>query len=329
MNWKIKSKVKYYSSACNLRYLKRILLITLTTGLLFPIVPKPIYSKPSKIFFIDAHSQLPNSQISDQVINILNRAGIKKVLLTNRDLAKNKDILRLSDKFPNRIYPIIKTKGKPWSNDKKKFVKSIEGKEKKNKYFGFGEALLFHAAKGKFGLKAPKVNVSTSSNQFIYLLEKSRSKNWPLIIHIEFRSVNNFFARMEELETILENNRDISFPLIHMGQLDIENVSRLIEKHKNVYFMMSRANMIKGVNTRQPWTNLFSNKKIKNGWKKLLIRHPDRFIFCIDAVWPSDWSDKYYVKIANLWREALNELPLSVVEQIASKNAERLWGLTY
>ena len=134
---------------------------------------------------------------------------------------------------------------------------------------------------------------------------------------------------MEELETILENNRDISFPLIHMGQLDIENVSRLIEKHKNVYFMMSRANMIKGVNTRQPWTNLFSNKKIKNGWKKLLIRHPDRFIFCIDAVWPSDWSDKYYVKIANLWREALKELPLSVAEQIASKNAEKLWGLTY
>ena len=72
---------------------------------------------------------MPNSQISDQVINILNRAGIKKVLLTNRDLAKNKDILRLSDKFPNRIFPIIKTKGKSWSNDKKKFVKSIEGKK--------------------------------------------------------------------------------------------------------------------------------------------------------------------------------------------------------
>ena len=114
-----------------------------------------------------------------------------------------------------------------------------------------------------------------------------------------------------------------------MGQLDIENVSHLIEKHKNVYFMMSRTNMIKGVNTRQPWTTLFINKKIKNGWKKLLIMHPDRFIFCIDAVWPSDWSDKYYVKIANLWREALKELPLSVVEQIAYKNAERLWGLTH
>ena len=309
--------------------MKRFILLTLMSGLLFPLTTKPIYPSPKKIFFVDAHSQLPSSQMSDQVINILNKAGIKKVILTNRALAKNEDILRLSEKFPNRVFPIIKTKGKPWSNDNKKFTKSIDRKERKNRYFGFGEALLFHAAKGKYGLKAPEVNVSTSSDQFIYILEKARNNDWPLIIHIEFRSVINYSARMEELETILENNRDISFPLIHMGQLDIENVSRLIEKHKNVYFMMSRANMIKGVNTRQPWTNLFSNKKIKNGWKKLLIRHPDRFIFCIDAVWPSDWSDKYYVKIANLWREALNELPLSVVEQIASKNAERLWGLTY
>jgi len=91
---------------------------------------------------------------------------------------------------------------------------------------------------------------------------------------------------------------------------------------------MSRANMIKGVNTRQPWTTLFSDRKIKNRWKKLLTMHPDRFIFCIDAVWPSDWSEKYYVKIVNIWREALKELPLSVVEQIAFKNAERLWNLT-
>ena len=176
--------------------------------------------------------------------------------------------------------------------------------------------------------KAPEVNVSASSDQFIYLLGKARDRNWPLIIHIEFRSVNNYAQRMKELENILDKNRDISFPLIHMGQLDTENVSRLIENHKNVYFMMSRAHMIKGKNTRQPWTTLFSNKKIKDSWKKLLIKYPDRFIFCIDAVWPSDWSDQYYVKRVNLWREALKELPQSVVEQIAYKNAERLWDLT-
>ena len=292
-----------------------------------PLLLKPVYSEQDKLFFVDAHSQLPNAKLSDQIINILNKAGIKRVILTNRDLAKNKDILRLSKKYPNRVFPIIKTKGNSWSDSNDKFTKRIETKIKETRYYGIGEALLFHAAKGKYGLKAPEVNVSTSSDQFIYLLGKARDRNWPLIIHIEFRSVNNYSIRMKELENILENNKDISFPLIHMGQLDIDNVSRLIENYKNVYFMMSRANMIKGINTRQPWTNLFSNKKIKKSWKKLLIKYPDRFIFCIDAVWPSDWSKEYYVYIAKLWREALKELPQSVVEQIAYKNAEKLWNL--
>jgi predicted TIM-barrel fold metal-dependent hydrolase len=305
--------------------MKRFLLLALGMGL---IVLKPVYSEPDKLLFVDAHSQLPNSQLSDQIIDFLNKAGVKKVILTNRDLAKNNDILSLSDKYPNRVFPIIKTKGKPWSDDNDKFTKSIEKKEKKRRYYGLGEALLFHAAKGKYGLKAPEVNVSSSSDQFIYLLGKARERNWPLIIHIEFRSVNNYSNRMKELESILNNNKDISFPLIHMGQLDIDVVSQLIEKHKNVYFMLSRANRIQGVNTNQPWTTLFSNKKIKDSWKKLLIKYPDRFIFCIDAVWPSDWSDQYYVKRVNLWREALKELPQSVVEQIAYKNAERLWDLT-
>ena len=305
--------------------MRRFLLLALGMGLL---LTKPVYSEPDKLLFVDAHSQLPNSQLSDEIIHFLNRAGIKKVILTNRDLAKNEDILTLSDKYPNRVFPIIKTKGKPWSDDYNKFTKSIERKLKKRKYYGLGEALLFHAAKGKYGLKAPEVNVNTSSDQFIYLLGKARDRNWPLIIHIEFRSVNNYSKRMKELENILDNNKDISFPLIHMGQLDTENVSRLIENHKNVYFMMSRAHMIKGKNTRQPWTTLFNNEKIKDRWKKLLIEYPERFIFCIDAVWPSDWSDKYYVKRVNLWREALKELPQSVVEQIAYKNAERLWDLS-
>ena len=305
--------------------MQRFLFLAFGMGLL---LIKPVYSEPDKLLFVDAHSQLPNSLLSDQIINFLNKAGIKKVILTNRDLAKNKDILNLSDKYPNRIFPIIKTNGNPWSDDNYKFTKGIEKKEKKRRYYGLGEALLFHAAKGKYGLKAPEVNVSTSSDQFIYLLGKARDKKWPLILHIEFRSVNNYSQRMKELETILDKNRDISFPLIHMGQLDIENVSRLIENHKNVYFMMSRAHMVKGKNTRQPWTTLFSNKKIKDRWKKLLIKYHDRFIFCIDAVWPSDWSDKYYVKRVNLWREALKELPKGVAEQIAYKNAEKLWNLT-
>ena len=67
--------------------------------------------------------------------------------------------------------------------------------------------------------------------------------------------------------------------------------------------------------------------KFKTSWKRLLINHPYRFIFCIDAVWPSDWSDLYYVKIVNLCREALKDLSGNVLEKITYKEAEKLCKL--
>ena len=92
--------------------MRRFLLLALGMGLL---LTKPVYSEPDKLLFVDAHSQLPNSQLSDEIIHLLNQAGIKKVILSHRRLAKNKDILTLSDKYPNRVFPIIKTKGKKWN----------------------------------------------------------------------------------------------------------------------------------------------------------------------------------------------------------------------
>ena len=108
-------------------FMRRFLLLALGMGLL---LTKPVYSEPDKLLFVDAHSQLPNSQLSDEIIHLLNQAGIKKVILSHRRLAKNKDILTLSDKYPNRVFPIIKTKGKPWIDDYYKFTKKIERKLK-------------------------------------------------------------------------------------------------------------------------------------------------------------------------------------------------------
>ena len=74
--------------------MRRFLLVALGMGLL---LTKPVYSEPDKLLFVDAHSQLPNSQLSDEIIHLLNQAGIKKVILSHRRLAKNKDILTLKD----------------------------------------------------------------------------------------------------------------------------------------------------------------------------------------------------------------------------------------
>ena len=50
--------------------MRRFLLLALGMGL---ILLKPVYSEPDKLLFVDAHSQLPNSQLSDQIIDFLNK----------------------------------------------------------------------------------------------------------------------------------------------------------------------------------------------------------------------------------------------------------------
>ena len=280
-----------------------------------------------ELFLIDAHSQVPSLNDSKKVISILDKAGVRKIILSNRREFHYEKLLKLSDSYPNRIFPAIKLKGNLWRSEKDDFRVKIKHQIKSNRYIAFGEVLLYHASKGIDGGKAPEYNISTQSKNFRFILENARKKGWPVPIHVEFNKVEDFKERMEELEYILYHNRDISFPLMHMGQLGIDQVLRLIKENENIYFMLSRSHTIQINTTNQPWTNLFNGDKIKPEWRDLLIQFPHRFIFAVDAVWSKDWSQSYYINIVQLWRKTLNEFPKYVSNLIAFQNAERLWRL--
>ena len=228
----------------------------------------------------------------------MNEAGIHHVILSFRGGGSAYDVLALAKRYPGRITPAIKIKGRHWPKGNEKFFKKVRKQLATQEFGAIGEALLYHAAKGS---KAPEWTVLPDDKQAQFVLNIARKNGWPLIVHWESKSSPGKADWFKRLNTLFSTNRDVSFPLIHMAQLDVEEVAGLIEAHPNVYFMVSKSNPIKVSSSSQPWTDMFNGNVLKSTWRDLIVSHPDRFIMALDNTWPDDWGSHYTRQVA-LWR---------------------------
>jgi hypothetical protein len=176
---------------------------------------------------------------------------------------------------------------------------------------------------GKFDLaiEAPQVQA---------VLKIALARNWPFIAHYEFRSLDKqrYAVRMKELKDLLRAHPNHPIVLIHMGQLRVDEATKLISEFRNIYFMTSHANPVfEAVGGGYGWTKLFKGRKLAPAWRALVVAHPDRFILAFDNVLKRHWRPEYYLAQARLWQEALADLPTDVAHAVAHRNAERLWSL--
>ena len=280
------------------------------------------------LYFIDAHSQIDHKVSGvDVVLKRMSDNHVKTTLLTPRGKRSWQDILDWSAKYPTKIAPLIRSKGKHYKNDAPEYFRQVRKQIESGAFVGAAEILVFHAQKGN---KASKVSVDLADERVSVLLNESLSQGWPLIIHIEFASLHGHERQrhMKDLESILKQHPSHPFVIIHMGQLNHEQVQSLIERHPNVYFLTSHTDPVTVRKSKQPWINIFTPSKyhFKESWKNLFIAYSDRFIFALDNVWDQHWSDSYDEKM-KYWRMALSELPESTAHLIAHGNAERLWKL--
>ncbi len=290
-----------------------------------------IYSPPAaaeeipNLYFIDAHSQLPARQDASEIIELMDQANVYRTILSARNDRKPKDVSMLASQHPERIIAAVRSKGKAFNNGSPKFKKLIKMQVNNPQYRAMGEAILYHAKKGK---KAPEIDVAANSPQAQFLLDLAIKRNWPFIAHYEFSAAGwNKSDYIKDFEAMASSHPEHPFVLIHMGQLDADEAKRLIDTHQNVYFIMSHSNPVTlAKNSGQPWANLYSGKSLAPEWLNIILASPDRFILGFDNVWPEDWGQSY-LKQATLWRKALSELPLHIAKALAHGNAERLWKL--
>ena len=315
-----------------------MLLISFTVAFVFSTALKADGTN-NQIYFIDAHSQLDHKSGGIEVVlKRMSENNVKKTLLASRSKMRVTDILKFSDEYPNKIFPLLRTKhGKLMKRNSERYFRRIDEPFNTGKFSGNGEILVFHSEKKKqYGKIPAEVAYNFTDKEIMYVMKRVMKKNWPVMLHLEFRALE--FGRISEeksskfnkqiylkqLENLLKNYPENSFVLNHLGQLNSEDVAILIKGHKNIYFTTAHTDPYYRVG---PWTMVFNGKSFKSDWKTLFVTYSDRFVFAMDNVWEREWDSKKYSDEIQLWRTALAQLPDNVARAIAHKNAERLWNL--
>ena len=286
----------------------------------------PLSSPAQELYFVDAHSQVDH-QIDDLalILKRMDEAGVHKTILAARGRRPHSDIADMASTYPERIIGAIRAKGRIYVNDSPKFYKKLRKRVRSGNYSAMAELLIYHAQKGS---KADEVHVSLTDPRVGAVLQACLEQGWPMYLHIEFASLHGGKRKevMNELESFVDAQPTHPFILTHMGQLGMDDVKRLLEKHSNLYFMAAHTNPVLTSQSNQPWTDMFEGDFLKADWKQLMNQYPDRFIFALDNVWERHWQEFYPEQIA-IWRKALEKLPAEVAHKFAHGNAERLWRL--
>lgn len=299
-------------------------LATQTTGLQNDEIP-----------IIDAHSQIPfRAEELKKVIRLMDKGGVACVILSSKGPLTAKELVSFSLKYPGRILPAVRTKCSAYrENNVKEFEDFLKKQINIPQFGAMAEVLLYHAQKGINQIRAPEVIVFPDDKRVLTAFEVAQKREWPFILHIEFRRAGSLADEfMTKFEALLDKYPIYPFLLIHMGQLNHSEVERLIEAHRNIYFITSHstyivASPIAEVKKADDFrTNMFDGKQLAAQWERLLKKYPERFVLGFDNVWPEHWS-QYYLDQIKIWREVLKELPPEVAHALAHRNAERLWRL--
>lgn len=290
----------------------------------------------AEIPIIDAHSQVDQHISLEEILSLMDDAGVSHTILAARGHRRAKDLISFAKRHPGRITPAVRTKGGAYLKGPKQFNRFLNKQIQMHQFGAMAEVLMWHAEKrkapnvkfgsGKVG-KPPQVVVPSDDPRIQIALAKAIKMNWPFVAHIEFAAAgiekDEFMRKFEDL---LRENPDHPFVLMHMGELQAVEVQRLITKHRNIHFNTAMSNPIVVNRSVQPLVNLFKGDSLAPEWKKLFIKYPARFILGFDNVFRGHWKKLYFKQVA-LWKKALSDLPVDVAHAVAHGNAERLWRL--
>ena len=281
-----------------------------------------------RIPMIDAHSQAGKYVDLDDIIPLMNKAGVTRTLLSARRGLNWREISTFAGSNPARITASVRTKGGVYRDNSPKYYRRLEKQLNDPNFGAMAEIMIYHAERRK--RDAPERDMDFAEPQPAAAISAARSKGWPIVLHIEFQSIPGDTLQrssfMKQFEEFLQRQDGFPVVLTSLGQLKATEAQRLLKKHKNLHLNTSRANWYAISQKSQPWTEMVSVGGLVPAWRKLVLQYPDRFILAFDNVWQEDWG-WFYINQARIWQKALQSLPSDVAHAVAHRNAERLWRL--
>lgn len=160
------------------------------------------------------------------------------------------------------------------------------------------------------------------------LIEGLKGKSVPFMMHWEVYDWNRDWPIFDRLYGAYP---DQIFVWPHVGFASAEQASTVLAAHPNVWATLSKkenenenlADEDKEDAIGPPVTDACN--VLDPQWKTFMSRFHDRLLFATDAHKPHRWSQ--YAHVVQRWRQILGQLPPDVAQDIAYRNAAKLYHL--
>jgi predicted TIM-barrel fold metal-dependent hydrolase len=228
-------------------------------------------------------------------LQILESSGIGIALLSS---TPNDGTLALYAAYPHRFIPFLRPYRKTrdlatWSEERRSWFKDpqtiafLEQELSRGIYRGIGE---FHVDGNEVDTLVMHDLVQLAAKHGLWLMA-----------HSDAAAIEKLFA--------LDPNAKILWAHTGMDE-PVERVSQLLNRYPKLYGELSYRSGVSG--------------GLSAEWREMLLQFPDRFVYGSDTWVPSRWTE--VKSLTSEARDWLSTLPAPVAENIAFRNALRLFG---
>ncbi len=278
----------------------------------------------------DAMTQIDHKVDFDAAVERVRAAGVSGMALFARSKRLHDNempVLRLAE--ANRGFILLGAPkyfgfGRDVGDD---FIKATVQGVKKHGYRFVGEILYAHADK-KHGRVMPggETYLDPSLPGTKRLLKALAPLDIPLMTHWEPYALERDARKFHAL---YEAYPDQIFIVPHMGFAGADTVREFMERHPNLYMTISKRerdrNMLQDLGKRKHYgAPLIEDGRIVPEWRSVLEHFHDRLLFATDPHMKALW--KRYAEPIPFYRAILGQLARDMAEDIAYKNAERIYG---
>ncbi len=270
--------------------------------------------------------------LSETVLAALDGSGITRMALfarLHRKRSGEQDALWLKQRLPQRI-----VLGTPKSFDlcddlTDKFIEQTITFLRDGRYQFVGEILFVHADK-KHGEQTATGEryIAPNGKNVLKFLSQMENRRVPVMAHWE---VYNWSRDWPEFRAMYSRYPRVTFIWPHAGFASAKQVETVLSSNPNVVVTLSKKEKAQDALSSEEKERMLGSAivdscgKLLPEWRDLLQKYPDRFMFATDAHKDFRWAN--YVQIVQQWRLILGQLPDSLAQMLAWRNAERIYGM--
>lgn len=297
---------------------------------------------------IDAHGHLNGDMSVEQLIELMDRGGVRRMVLMARyygaragGSGSDEQALDYARKYPGRFIPFVAGQRGFLLNRERwltpdpqvdSFLREAEAKLRSGEFYGLGEFIMLHYAyttrHGESGGEQD-VNMPIDSPLMRRFADLGATYRVPLLIHLEAEP--NAVAGMVRLLEYAPGTKVIWAH--NCGRASANRIKTLLAGHPNLLCdlggMMATPDSGYGHYwpRKTPWMHLIeAGGRPFPEMKELYETFPDRFLLGTDVA-HTPFLQHYGARIAR-FRELLSHLSPSTARRLAFQNAEQLFDLT-